>query len=326
MIPPKKRFMLTSLPKKPILRKSFALIAAKFPNRTTLSFAMHFTHTRSVLTIEAELLSSHNTYIREVSYMAVYKDRTGEVIINSEEDAKKKGLRKMEIVAYRNSDDMDVLINDEYLKKGVQYARFIKREIKNPYHRSVYGAGCIGEGKYKASDRGIHAPHYNTWRAIMRYCSEAYQEKHPHYKGCTASDEWYNYQTFAAWYDLNCYEIRVETISINKDILIKGNKLYSEDTCILVPRKINGLLGYKGRIGKELPKGVSLQHSGKFLVQLGNKYISTLSTKEKAFHAFKNAKEDQIKEAIDLYQGKIPEPHYTKIRKALFAYEVCIDD
>ena len=253
-------------------------------------------------------------------------DRTGETVINSEEGAREKGWWKMEIAAYRSSTDMDVLIDGKYLLTGQSYGKFIRRNIKNPYHRSVYGIGHIGDGKYIASEKGIHAPHYNTWRHMIRCCSEAYQEKHPRYRGYTVSDEWRNYQVYAAWYDQNRYEIKGETITLNNNILFKGNKLFSKDTCILVPKKINSLLGNRGRPNGGLPKGVRLQANGKFLAYFNKKGISVSSTKEKAFRAYKTAKEDQIKETIDLYQGRIPEPHYTRLRNALFAYEVCIDD
>ena len=255
------------------------------------------------------------------------KDRTGEVIINSDEDVKKKGWRKMEIVAYRSVVDIDVLIDDKYLITGVWYRAFIRRAIKNPYHRGVYGIGYIGEGTYKASGRGVHAQHYNTWRYMLMRCYEAYQESHPWYKGCTVSDEWCNYQAYAAWYDENYYEVGDEPISINKSILFKGNKLFSKDTCIFAPKRINDLLRNKGKLNKELPKGVSLQrYNGKFRACYAEKHISVFDTQEEAFHAFKTTKENKIKEVIDSYCGKIPEPHYTKIRDALYAYEVCIDD
>ena len=50
------------------------------------------------------------------------------------------------------------------------------------------------------------------------------------------------------------------------------------------------------------------------------------STKEEAFQVYKKYKEKVIKETIDSYKGKIPEPFYSKLRDAMYNYKVEIDD
>ena len=40
----------------------------------------------------------------------------------------------------------------------------------------------------------------------------------------------------------------------------------------------------------------------------------------------KKYKEKVIKEVIDSYKGKIPEPHYSRLKIAMYNYEVEIDD
>ena len=57
-----------------------------------------------------------------------------------------------------------------------------------------------------------------------------------------------------------------------------------------------------------------------------NIYLGTYSTKEEAFQTYKVYKEKLIKETIDLYEGKIPEPHYSRLKTAMYNYEVEIDD
>ena len=65
--------------------------------------------------------------------------------------------------------------------------------------------------------------------------------KFPTYENCIVCDEWLNYQNFARWFDINYYEIEGEVMCLDKDILFKGNKIYSPKTCIFVPRGINNL-------------------------------------------------------------------------------------
>ena len=109
---------------------------------------------------------------------------------------------------------------------------------------------------------------------------------------------------------------------LDKDILVKGNKVYSRDNCIFVPSRIN--LIFKGKFN-----GIS-EINDKFRVRfnINGKLESfgTYDTIEQAFLVYKHEKEKYIKEVIDSYEGKIPEPHYSKLRDAMYEYEVEIDD
>ena len=75
-----------------------------------------------------------------------------------------------------------------------------------------------------------------------RCYSKAFQESHPWYKGCTVCDEWLDPEhglgRFAKWCNENYYIVEGEgTTQLDKDILIPGNKIYSPDTCIFVPKQ-----------------------------------------------------------------------------------------
>ena len=50
------------------------------------------------------------------------------------------------------------------------------------------------------------------------------------------------------------------------------------------------------------------------------------STEEEAFQVYKQYKERIIKEVIDSYEGKIPEPFYSRLKTAMYNYKVEIDD
>ena len=79
------------------------------------------------------------------------------------------------------------------------------------------------------------------------------------------------------------------------------------------------------------PIGVTLTSSGNYRAQCwdGNgryNYLGTYSIKEEAFKVYKQYKEKVIKEVIDSYKGIIPEPYYSRLREAMYNYEVEIDD
>ena len=118
---------------------------------------------------------------------------------------------------------------------------------------------------------------------------------------------------------------------LDKDILCKGNKIYSRDKCIFVPEGINKLFTKCDNARGENPIGASLTSSGNYEVRCRNGYgkpvyLGSYSTKDEAFNVYKEYKENVIKKVIDSYEGKIPEPFYSKLKTAMYNYKVEIDD
>ena len=118
---------------------------------------------------------------------------------------------------------------------------------------------------------------------------------------------------------------------LDKDILCKGNKIYSRDTCIFVPQRINLLFTKCDKARGKDPIGVDQLPSGNYRVRcndINGKRINlgTYLNKEEAFKVYKSYKEKVIKETIDSYKGKIPEPFYSRLREAMYNYKVEIDD
>lgn len=88
------------------------------------------------------------------------------------------------------------------------------------------------------------------WIGIMRRC---YDINYPSYyvyggRGVIVCDEWHNFQNFKNWYISN-YRFDLEDKGINlqldKDLLSKNVKIYSPNTCIFLPNKINRFLANK---------------------------------------------------------------------------------
>lgn len=119
----------------------------------------------------------------------------------------------------------------------VVYAVTLKRgTFKNPYHKTVHGVGFLGNGDYKTKVGGKKIKRYAIWSSMIQRCySELNFIKHPTYKDCTVCDEWLNYQNFSKWFEENY----VKGYDLDKDILIEGNKIYSNKTCCFVPRWLN---------------------------------------------------------------------------------------
>lgn len=188
--------------------------------------------------------------------------------------------------------------------------------------------GAVLDVDYCVMDRDKGIPSYATWMNMLARCyNEHYIAETPTYKNCNVCDEWKLYSNFEKWFNdpSNGY---MEGYCLDKDIIVKGNKTYSPETCCFVPNEINALfIKHDSKRGK-YPIGVSL-HNKKYCARInvfkkGSVWLGVFETPELAFSAYKKAKEDYIKSmALEYYsQGKITE----RVYNALMKYEVEITD
>lgn len=114
---------------------------------------------------------------------------------------------------------------------------------------------------------------------------------------------------------------------IDKDILKKGNKIYSPQTCVFVPKQINSLFVFSKSRRGNLPVGVSYDKEQKkyqayYTVNGKHIRIGRYDNLEEAFLAYKKRKEKYLKEVADLYKDKIPK----KLYDAMYNWEISITD
>lgn len=222
----------------------------------------------------------------------------------------------MQIIAARSSGDIDVQFLDEYkyIKHNTTYINFIRGQIKNPYDKTVFGVGYLGVGDYVAyEDKGKKSTHvYSVWRAILIRCyDEKRKDVYPaYYDKCTVCDEWFNFQNFAKWYDQNKYKVN-ERLHTDKDIKIPGNTLYSPETCILVPQRINMLFANKPN-NRGLPNGICLNGKG-YNAKYNSKSLGTYETLDIAFSHYASEKEKTIKKIANDYIDIIPKEVYNTV-------------
>ena len=240
---------------------------------------------------------------------------------------------KMIVKEYRGARDIDVYFPEyDWVFEHAYYSNFKNGAIKCPYEPRYYSKGYLGEGKYKMSENGEFKKEYKIWHGMLQRCyCPKYQEKYPTYKDCKVEEHLLNFQHMGEWLEENYYEVPGERMHLDKDILCKGNKVYSRDTCIFVPERINVLFTKCDKTRGDCPIGMCLSSSGNYQVECHDGYgksvyLGVYSTKEEAFEVYKNYKEKVIKEVIDSYEGIIPEPHYSRLREAMYNYEVEIDD
>ena len=229
----------------------------------------------------------------------------------------------MKIIRYGTCEDIDVqfLDGNYYVFKHTTYPNFKNGCIKNPYDKSVFGIGYVGDGKYQTRVNGVNTIYYNTWHDMIRRCyNEGTKDKFPAYYGiCKVCNQWLNMQIFSEWFEENKYECG-ERLHIDKDILYPGNKIYSPDTCILVPQRINMLFMNKPN-KRGLPNGIRKAY-GKYLAKYNNEELGAYTTLEDAYNVYAAKKEENIKQIADEYKELIPEKLYV----ALYNYKVKIEN
>lgn len=226
------------------------------------------------------------------------------------------------IVEYNNYQDLWVEIQDKHkVRKHTSYSNCLHGKVKNPYHPSVHGVGYIGEGEYKSRINGKLVKPYKYWQNMLeRGFNEEFKRKRPTYRDVTVNSECYCYQDFCKWYEDNYYEVEGEQMCLDKDILVKGNKEYSFNTMIFVPKRINSLFVKSDNIRGVLPIGVSVHpQNSNYLAKCSvltkegnkiNKHLGCYGTPHEAFLAYKEFKEAYIKQIADEYKDKIPQRLY----------------
>lgn len=185
----------------------------------------------------------------------------------------------------------------------------------NKYITSVKG---VFETEEKAQEYIDYFKENATWRDIIRRCCNPdYYNKHSEYAECTICDEWLNFQNFAAWHEENYYDVgNGERMHIDKDILIKSNKIYSPETCLIVPQRINMIFMTKAKkIDQDLPNAI-YRHKNKYKTSYNGKWLGLYPDLDEAINAHDTAKRIHIKNIIKEYGEKLS----TKVRNALLAW------
>ena len=180
-------------------------------------------------------------------------------------------------------------------------------------YRGLEGVDCTAES-------------YLKWHDMIHRCYNIkFHERQPQYKGCIVCVEWLDYSNFKIWYDQ--HKIYGMALDLDKDILFKGNKVYSPETCCFVPHAINTLfLNCKKNRG-DLPLGVHFDKSkGKYRAEMSFMgepiKLGTFDTAESAFARYKEYKEDFIQDMAEQYRDEIP----NKVYEAMLEWKIEIDD
>lgn len=150
---------------------------------------------------------------------------------------------------------------------------------------ATFCTGALIEGKI------INHQAYDVWSGMLQRCYDPkFQSAHPHYTGCTVCDEWLTFTKFFVWWKENI----VEGWDLDKDFMSPGNRIYSPEKCLFIPKFLNYFITAKtGR--RNLPMGVhSIPKIGKYKAAIRKNgdyvHLGVFSTAEEANRAWLIAK------------------------------------
>lgn len=227
----------------------------------------------------------------------------------------------------------------EYHKASKVLVKFLNTGTKEYFHSSairdgairdrfaptVYGVGVIGDEVVRTN--GVLKKEYDVWSGMLERCySNKLKQQFPTYDSCYASEEFKHFSKFKSWYfsQNGCGEAGW---SLDKDLLIKGNKLYSAETCVLLPSELNVAIVPQKSIRGKHPIGVHFKDENrKFCASMGtgkrHKHLGYFENQEDAFRVYKQAKKAYVKSLAEKWKGFLDERAYV----ALTNFVVNIDD
>lgn len=229
----------------------------------------------------------------------------------------------------------------KYVTRFEVYVRFAKTNniqktttmsIKEGYVRdcmspSVAGVGFLGRSVSNKLSR-LERTLYSLWRGMIYRCYDERslsRAKNESYNYCKVHKDWHNFSNFYKWASLH-YK---EGLELDKDLLIKGNKVYSEDTCVFLTPRLNKIMLNNSKGRGTTPLGSSFEadtqsYRVRYSAEGKDKHVGRFDCPIEAFNAYKEVKEKHIQAMAteDYNLGLISEVVY----KALLKFKINEND
>lgn len=216
-------------------------------------------------------------------------------------------------------------LNNDNVKE-TQIKSVTDGEVRDLERRPIYKVGVMDIKGYLK--KGTPNPKdYSIWNGMIQRCyNENLRHRQPTYEDCSVSENFKYFSKFKEWCN-NQVGFNEKGWQLDKDILVKGNRTYSEDTCCFVPSEINSLIIKANNIRGKYPIGTYYEKDTGLLkvrisVEGKHKHVGRFNCELEAFLAYKQAKENYIKEVANKWKDQID----PRVYEALMNYQVEITD
>ena len=237
---------------------------------------------------------------------------------------------KLEVIKYQDAVNVTVRFLNTGYETTVEASQIRTGEVRDWTLPKAFGVGVMED--VDISLRDAYPKHKQLWQNMLSRCYNNNTEYVGKYESCSVSEYFLHFKNFRLWCDeqvgFNEKDDKGKAFALDKDVLIKGNLLYSENTCCFIPREINNLLLTSKNLRGDLPVGVQRTKTKvvRFLAALSKngtpRYLGVYNTPEEAFLAYKQAKEAYIKDVANKWKDKID----PRVYEALMNYQVEITD
>lgn len=188
-------------------------------------------------------------------------------------------------------------------------------DLKDPLAPSMFGVGYLGVGEYSHTNNKVA---YFRWAHMLRRCTSddlslfrTYQDKEVH-------ERWHNFQNFAEWAERQPgFYVTDPVWQLDKDLLVKGNKVYGPDTCCFIPARLNTMIGRSDDVqgyfdSKNNDYGFGYNDTD------GTNYKRRFKNQEEGKLWYKENRERVTKEVADQYKNVLD----SRVYKALYLWQV----
>lgn len=144
--------------------------------------------------------------------------------------------------------------------------------------RVIFGIG-VNDATYKTTTtetfegkrkRTWICPYYNVWRGMIRRCYyEQGRAKTESYLNTVVCEDWLLFSQFKDWMEQQSWEGK----QLDKDLLVRGNKVYSPETCVFISKGLNLFLTERQKSRGDYLIGCHFENKiGKFKAVCSNPY------------------------------------------------------
>ncbi len=188
-------------------------------------------------------------------------------------------------------------------------------------YKVLYGVGVIDDPSI-LNIRETTCLFYKRWSGVIQRCySDVWWERHPSCVGNSVCSEWLYLSEFSKWMKTQQWQ----GLQLDKDLLVKGNRHYSPDTCVFIPKYINLFVTKCSVKPNGLPTGVKITKRVNrvlYEARIGQKYLGTYVTPEEAHRVWQKAKAKSFDPLIEKY--KLEDSYQKRVEEALVFRKLCI--
>lgn len=181
----------------------------------------------------------------------------------------------------------------------------------------VCGIG-FNDKKYPSVKNGVSLKEYVLWKKMIQRCyDKKFLDRRPTYTGCSVSENFKSYSYFYEW----CQKqvgFKNNGWHLDKDLLIKGNRVYGENTCVFIPLELNNFIVKRESLRGDFPIGVYFKKthnmfSSEISIDGKKVFLGYFKNSYDAFLEYKKNKEVHAKVVAERYAGSVDSRVYNSL-------------